>query len=164
MTLPNLLAQGENASIEFKQSLVSAESLAKEMVAFANTQQPSVIKGSKTESVKFTYPDKVFRELVVNACAHRNYAILGSRVRVFMFTDRIEFISPGRLPNTVSIEKLVYGVSYSVNPVIVKFMENLRYIDKLGRGLPMVYQIAKAHDKQLYFEEVGEEFKVTLEL
>lgn len=129
-----------------------------------NIQQPSVIKGAKRESVKFNYPDKVFRELLVNACVHRNYAISGSRIRIFMFADRVEFISPGRLPNTVTVDKLSYGVSYSINPVIVKFMENLRYIDKLGRGLPMVYKIAKDHHKQIKFEEIGEEFKVSLEL
>jgi len=129
-----------------------------------NIQRPSVIKGGKLEPLKFNYPDKVFRELLVNACVHRNYAISGSRIRIFMFTNRIEFISPGRLPNTVTIEKLSYGVSYSINPVIVKFMENLRYIDKLGRGLPMVYKIAKDNHKKIKFEEIGEEFKVTLEL
>ena len=58
--------------------------------------------------------------------------------QILQFDDQIEFISPGRLPNTVTIEKLKNGVSYAVNPVIVKFMENLRYIDKLGRGIPMV--------------------------
>ena len=129
-----------------------------------NIQRPSIIKGGKLEPLKFNYPDKVFRELLVNACVHRNYAISGSRIRIFMFTNRIEFISPGRLPNTVTIEKLSYGVSYSINPVIVKFMENLRYIDKLGRGLPMVYKIAKDNHKKIKFEEIGEEFKVTLEL
>jgi ATP-dependent DNA helicase RecG len=68
------------------------------------------------------------------------------------------------LPNTVTIDKLKAGVSYAVNPVIVKFMENMRYIDKLGRGLPMVYQEAKKIDKEVVFEEIGEEFKVRLYL
>jgi ATP-dependent DNA helicase RecG len=79
-----------------------------------NTLAPSLINGSRTELQKFNYPDKVFRELLVNACVHRNYAISGSRIRIFMFDNRIEFISPGKLPNTVTIEKLVYGVSYSI--------------------------------------------------
>jgi ATP-dependent DNA helicase RecG len=104
----------------------------------------------------------VFRELLVNACVHRNYAIHGSRIRIFVFDDRIEVISPGRLPNTVTVEKLRRGVSYAVNPVLVKFMENLRFIDKLGRGLPMVYREAVTHGRQVIFEEVGEEFRVTL--
>ncbi len=129
-----------------------------------NIKMPSTIQGAKIEPNNFCYPDKVSRELLVNACVHRNYAISGSRIRVFMFNNRIEFISPGKLPNTVTIEKLSYGVSYAVNPVIVKFMENLRYIDRLGRGLPMVCKIAKDYCKAVTFEEIGEEFKVTLEL
>jgi len=108
------------------------------------------------------YPDKVLRELIVNACCHRNYAIFGSKIRVFIFDNRLEVISPGRLPNTVTIEKLKAGVSYAVNPVIVKFMENLNYIDKLGRGLPMVWAEARKRQREVMFEEIGEEFKVTL--
>jgi len=95
---------------------------------------------------------------------HRNYAIHGSRIRVFLFSDRIEVISPGRLPKTVTIEKLRRGVFYAVNPVLVELMENLRFIDKLGRGLPMVYREAVSHGRKVLFEELGEEFRVTLGL
>lgn len=126
--------------------------------------QPSSIVGAKRVDTRFIYSDKVFRELLVNACVHRNYAISGSKIRVFLFFDRIEFISPGKLPNTVTIEKLKAGVSYAVNPVIVKFMENLRYIDKLGRGIPMVCKEAEKNNKEITFKELGEEFKVTLYL
>jgi len=77
------------------------------------------------------------------ACVHRNYSIIGSQIRVFLFNNRIEFISLGRLPNTVKISKLTTGTSFSRNPLLVKLMENLGYMDKLGRGLPMVYQEAK---------------------
>ena len=128
-----------------------------------NLMQPSVIKAGKTVDKIFHYPEKVFRELLVNACVHRDYSITGSRIRIFIFDDRIEFISPGRLPNTVSIDKLKMGVSYARNPVILKFMENLRYIDKLGRGLPMVYNTARHYHKKVIFEEFGEEFRVVLE-
>lgn len=124
---------------------------------------PSRISGTKRENTKYIYPDKVFRELLTNALVHRNYAISGSRVRVFLFEDRLELISPGCLPNTVTIEKLRFGVSFAVNPVIVKFMENLRYIDHLGRGLPMVCQEAARGGKSVEFEEIGEEFKVILQ-
>ena len=48
--------------------------------------------------------------------------------------------------------------------ILVKFMENLRYIDQLGRGLPMVYQEATGNGKKVKFEEIGEEFKVSLEI
>ncbi len=129
-----------------------------------NIKDPSVIQGGKTVSTNFLYPDKVFREIIVNACIHRNYAIAGSRIRVFLFQDRLEIRSPGRLPNTVTIEKMKSGVSYAANPVLLKFMENLRYIDKLGRGIPMVYQTAVKNNKELLLEETGEEFVLTLAL
>lgn len=129
-----------------------------------NLLNPSGIKGTKREALGFLYEDKVFRELLVNSCVHRNYSITGSRIRIFLFNNRIEFISPGRLPNTITIEKLRGGVSYAINPIIVKFMENLRYIDKLGRGIPMVCKEAEKNNKQVIFKEIGEEFKVILYL
>ncbi len=129
-----------------------------------NIKEPSNIKHARRVVSSTRYPEKVFRELLVNACIHRNYAISGSRIRVLHFKDRIEFISPGRLPNTVTIEKLKSGVSYAVNPVILKFMENLRYIDKLGRGIPMVCLEVKKIGLEPAFEETGEEFQVTLPL
>ena len=128
-----------------------------------NLLTASNLEGTKRVDQEY-YPEKVFRELLVNAVVHRNYSISGSRIRIQQFDDRIEFISPGRLPNTVTIEKLCLGVSYAVNPVILKFMENQRYIDKLGRGLPMVYNSAKQQGKKVVFEESGEEFKVILPL
>ncbi len=127
-----------------------------------NLLHPSVIVGTRREETGFSYSDKVYRELLVNACVHRNYAISGSRIRVFLFDDRVEIISPGNLPNTVTVEKLKAGVSYAVNPVILKFMENLRYIDKLGRGIPMVCKEVEKNNKQVIFKELGEEFKVEL--
>jgi ATP-dependent DNA helicase RecG len=127
-----------------------------------NIRHPSVIEGAKIVDTFFMYPDKVFREIIVNACLHRNYAISGSRIRIFLFDDRLEVRSPGRLPNTVTIEKMKSGVSYAPNPLLLKFMENLRYIDKLGRGIPMVYQTAIRNNKTLLLEEQGEEFVLTL--
>lgn len=130
----------------------------------SHLKRPSKIKNAKREEIKYIYPEKVFRELLTNAVVHRNYAIQGSKIRVFLFEDRLEIMSPGRLPNTVTIEKLRFGVSFAINPVLVKFMENLRYIDHLGRGLPMVYQEATQNGKKVEFQEFGEEFKVILEI
>ena len=124
----------------------------------------STIQGAKTVPTRPSYEDRIFRELLVNAVVHRNYAIEGSRIRILLFQDRIEFRSPGRLPNTITIEKLSAGVSYAVNPILLKFMENLRYVDKLGRGLPMVWNAAKQLGRPIAFNEIAEEFVVTLGL
>lgn len=128
----------------------------------ANIPVASEIVGAKRVDQP-AYPEKVFRELLVNACVHRNYSIIGSQIRVFLFDGRIEFISPGRLPNTVKVSKLTTGTSFSRNPLLVKLMENLGYMDKLGRGLPMVYQEATKLGKSVEFQDDGEEFRVILE-
>lgn len=109
-------------------------------------------------------PDVVIREVLVNAVVHRNYSISGSKIRVFVFVDRLEIISPGRLPNTVTVEKMKTGVSFSRNPFLMKYMENFRYVDRLGRGVPMVIsEMKKSVGIEPVFEERGEEFYVSLQ-
>lgn len=123
-----------------------------------NIKSPSIINGIKREE-KDEYPVIVMREAIVNTLVHRNYSISGSRIRIFMFDDRIEFHSPGRLPNTVTIDKMKIGISYARNPFLVKYMENLRYIDQLGRGIPMILKAMKeAGAKEPLLRESGEEF------
>lgn len=127
-----------------------------------NIKTPSSIKELKREE-REEYPALVLREAIVNALVHRNYSITGSKIRIFMFDDRIEFHSPGKLPNTVTIEKMKIGVSYARNPFLVKYMENMRYIDQLGRGVPMVIKSMKdigAREPEL--KEIGEEFVITI--
>jgi len=47
-------------------------------------------------------------EALVNAVAHRDYAIYGSKIRLKMFEDRLEIYSPGTIPNTMTVESLIY--------------------------------------------------------
>jgi ATP-dependent DNA helicase RecG len=65
-------------------------------------------------------PRSVFEELLVNALVHRDYFIQ-SPVRVFMLDDRIEIISPGNLPNHLTVEKIRAGNSVIRNPVLASF-------------------------------------------
>lgn len=127
-----------------------------------NIQTPSTIVGAVRQE-RETYPTIVLREALVNAVVHRNYSIVGSKIRVLMFSDRIEFHSPGKLPNTVTIDKMKIGVSYSRNPFLVKYMENLRYIDQLGRGIPMIIRNMKnLGAKEPELKEIGEEFMLVI--
>lgn len=47
-------------------------------------------------------------DAVVNAVAHRDYGVYGSKIRLKMFADRLEIYSPGTIPNTMSVESLIY--------------------------------------------------------
>lgn len=62
----------------------------------------------------------VFEELLVNALIHRDYFI-NAPIRLFMFDDRIEIISPGILPNNLNVENIKSGVSNQRNPIISSF-------------------------------------------
>ena len=127
-----------------------------------NIRVPSKINLLKREDVEI-YPLIVLREAIVNCLVHRNYSIYGSKIRIFMFDDRIEFRSPGRLPNTVTIEKMKIGVSFARNPFLVKYMENMRYIDQLGRGIPMILKnMTSISNKEPQLAEIGEEFILTI--
>jgi ATP-dependent DNA helicase RecG len=102
---------------------------------------PSTINGLKREE-KIALPRKVLREALVNAVTHRDYGLQG-KIRVFQFDGRLEVHSPGGLPNSVTVEKMKVSYSIPRNPLIVKFMENLRYLDGLGRGVPMIFREMK---------------------
>ena len=52
------------------------------------------------------YSEKAIFEAVVNAAVHRDYSVRGSRIRLSMFSDRLEIQSPGALPNTLSVESM----------------------------------------------------------
>lgn len=52
------------------------------------------------------YSIRAVFEAVVNAVAHRDYSVYGSKIRLFMFDDRLELYSPGPLPNTVTIDSI----------------------------------------------------------
>jgi len=66
-------------------------------------------------------PQIVFEELLVNALIHRDYFI-SSVIRIFIFEDRIEIISPGHLPNNLTIEKITAGNSNIRNPILASFV------------------------------------------
>jgi ATP-dependent DNA helicase RecG len=66
-------------------------------------------------------PSLVFEELLVNALIHRDYHILAS-IRLFVFSDRIEIISPGHLPNHLTVEKILSGTSIARNPILISYI------------------------------------------
>jgi ATP-dependent DNA helicase RecG len=66
-------------------------------------------------------PQLVFEELLVNALIHRDYFV-SSTIRLFVFMDRIEIISPGHLPNHLTVEKILSGTSIARNPILTSFI------------------------------------------
>lgn len=103
-------------------------------------------------------PRRVIREALVNAVSHRDYSIINRQTTVYIFSNRIEITSPGKIANTLTLEKIKVGNSAIRNHFLVKYLDNMRYIDGLGRGIPMIIKDMK---ERAIFEEIGELFRVT---
>ena len=79
-------------------------------------------------------PRIVFEELIVNALIHRDYFIT-AHIRLFIFRNRIEIISPGNLPNNLTIENIKSGNSNMRNPVLASFAASLLPYRGIGSGI-----------------------------
>jgi len=80
-------------------------------------------------------PETVFEELLVNALVHRDY-LVSAPIRLFIFDNRIEIISPGYLPNNLTVEKILAGNSIIRNPILVSYVaKGLLPYHGLGSGI-----------------------------
>lgn len=84
-------------------------------------------------------PRRALREALVNAVAHRDYAVLGSKTLFEVFEDRVVITSPGDLPNSMRAETaLAGGHPRSRNELIANFLVVRGLMEKRGRGLPII--------------------------
>ena len=83
---------------------------------------------------KLEIPKIVIEELLVNALIHRDYFI-SSPVRIFIFSDRVEIISPGHIPNNLTIENIKNGNSNIRNPILASFATKILPYRGLGSGI-----------------------------
>ncbi len=91
-----------------------------------------------------------FSEAIGNAIVHRDYFI-NAPVFVEIFEDRVEVISPGSLPNTLTEENIRYGVHIERNPTILSFLEKdpaFRYSGR-GSGIPRMIKACRKMNVRL---------------
>lgn len=80
-------------------------------------------------------PPVVFEELLVNALVHRDY-LVSAPIRLFIFDDRIEIVSPGHLPDRLTVENIRAGNSIIRNPILVSHVaKGLLPYRGLGSGI-----------------------------
>ena len=116
-----------------------------------------VVRNMKTAAVKTVgradrpqYDMAAVFEAVVNAVAHRDYSIHGSKIRLRMFSDRIELFSPGAIPNSLTVESLRYRQS-ARNEAICSLLAKcslpnetwlvsgrVNIMEKRGEGVPII--------------------------
>lgn len=132
-----------------------------EAFVLANMRRGMRIRGFAREDTD-QFPVAVVREAIVNAIAHRDYSIRGDGIRLFMFNDRLEVYSPGRLPGHVTLQNLV-DERYSRNEAIVAVLSDMGYIERLGYGIDrMIATMVEQGLPEPEFVEMSAGFKVTL--
>ena len=109
------------------------------------------------------YPKEVIRELLVNACGHRDWT-RPTDVQLTVFADRLEVHSPGSLPNGVTIEKAKEGLRVPRNPNIVNILRDYDFMEHRGMGIRRkVIPLTRAHNgTEPQFAATEDYFKVTL--
>ena len=79
-------------------------------------------------------PRIALEELIANALIHRDYFI-SAPVRILVFDNRIEIISPGHLPNNLTVENIKKGNSNIRNPILASFASKILPYRGLGSGI-----------------------------
>ena len=128
---------------------------------FEKLSKRAVIEGFVRQDL-FEYPEFAYREAIVNAVSHRDYALEGSFIQVRLFADRLEVQSPGGLGGHLTVDNIVYE-QYTRNPHIVRLMEDLGYVERRGLGVDqMIGSMTAAGLEPPEFENRGSSFWVTL--
>lgn len=99
-----------------------------------NTRASSEIEAAQRVD-RWEFPEEVVREAVGNALVHRDYSIAGTDIMLAIYSDRLEIVSPGRLPNTVTPDGMKAGMRYARNQNLVNVMRDYRYVDARGMGV-----------------------------
>jgi ATP-dependent DNA helicase RecG len=108
-------------------------------------------------------PSEALRETLVNAVAHRDYTI-SAPTRIFILKDHVELHTPGRLPNTVTIDSMKIGGAHVLrNPTIYNLLAKMGLVTDIGSGvLRIIESVKKALQKDVLFDLIETEFIVTI--
>ncbi len=108
-------------------------------------------------------PESVLREGIVNAIAHRDYTI-NAPIRLFIFDDRVEIRTPGRLPNEVTIESMRIAGSHVLrNPTLYNLLYKIGMVTDIGSGVyRMIKLIRERLGKEIELKVTEAEFVVSI--
>ncbi len=156
---------GENISVIHKRATFDNISIlaAYEKVSevFKDYYQYEEIQGDerkKTEKI----PETAFREAIANALIHRAWDV-ESQIKVSMFDDRIEIISPGGLPSGITEDEYLSGkLSVLRNRNLANIFYRLGFVEIFGTGIPRIKQLYEEGLKQPDFEVSENTIKIVL--
>ena len=108
---------------------------------FRNMGSVAWLQGARRQRKK-SFPMEAVRESIVNAVVHRDYTLVGRDIEISLYQDRLEVISPGQLPNGVTVEKMKEGLRATRNGQLKDVLRDYGYVEHRGLGVP--HRIVKA--------------------
>jgi ATP-dependent DNA helicase RecG len=122
-----------------------------------------IISGEPVREERWDYPLDAMREIVLNAIVHRDYASSTDSI-VKIYDHKIEVINPGRLPEDITIERLLEGnyLSFTRNRKIAGMFKEVGLIEKYGTGIKRILKGFLDYGLPVpRFEQIGGMFRVT---
>ena len=149
------LNQDSNAQVDAKEMTGPIVQQILDLFAFAKRHNKvKVIAGPEPAEIP-QFSSRALFEAIVNAVVHRDYSVYGSRVRLFIFDDRLELYSPGSLPNTLSVDSMPLRQSTrneTIKSIMVKYpvpgsaKDSGRgyFMEAQGDGVPVIIRETQA--------------------
>ena len=135
----------------------------KSLDIFRDYYQYEEIQGADRKRIE-KIPEAAYREVIANALIHRVWDV-ESQIRVLMFDDRIEIISPGGLPSGITEEEYLSGkISVLRNRNLENVFYRLGFVEIFGTGITRIKQLYEEGLKKPYFEVSENTIKIVLPL
>lgn len=96
------------------------------------------------KSIRF-YDERVIRELLINAFAHKSYTISGD-IFISVYVDRLEIKNPGGLLMGISKDNILHKTARR-NPHLIKIFHDLNLMEGEGSGFDLLYEISSRNAK-----------------
>ena len=156
---------GENISIIQKRSTFQNISILdaydKTIEVFKDYYQYEVVQGIERKKIE-KIPEEAFREAIANALIHRAWDV-ESQIRVLMFDDRLEVISPGGLPSGISETEYLSGrISVLRNRNLANVFYRLGFVEIFGTGITRIKQLYETGIRKPDFEVTENTIKIVL--
>ena len=161
----DIMKFGENISIIQKRATFENVSVLEEydktIDVFRDYYQYEIIEGTDRKKME-KIPEAAFREAIANALIHRAWDV-EARIRVLMFDDRIEIVSPGGLPSGITEDEYLAGkLSVLRNRILANVFYRLGFVEIFGTGITRIKQLYETGLKKPDFEISENTIKIVL--
>ena len=156
---------GENISIIQKRVTFENKSILEvydqTIETFRDYYRYEIIQGAERKNIE-KIPEAAFREAIANALIHRAWDV-ESQIRILMFDDRIEIISPGGLPAGITEEEYLSGkLSVLRNRNLANVFYRLGFVEIFGTGITRIKQLYMDGLRKPDFEVSENTIKIVL--